>query len=98
MVVGSYRLTVIVPGAGNLKEKRRVLESLKVRLRQRFNVAFAEVDGQDLWQRAALGVACVATDRVGAERLLHQVAEFVEQQGKVEVTDRVCEFSVVSPS
>ena len=50
------------PGARSLKDKRQALRSLETRLRNRFNVAVAEVEHQDLWQRARLAVVSVNTD------------------------------------
>lgn len=61
MFVGVYRVEIFIPGAHSLKEKRSVLQSLKAKLGQ-LGLAVAEVDGQDLWQRASLGVAAVSSD------------------------------------
>ena len=57
----------------SLKDKRHVVKSLKDRLRNRFNVAVAEIDYQDLWQRAAIAAATVSADRGHAERVLQSV-------------------------
>ena len=59
----------------SLKEKRHVVESLKTRLRNKFNVAVAEIDYQDLWQRAALAAVTVSSDHVHAEKLLRSVED-----------------------
>jgi uncharacterized protein YlxP (DUF503 family) len=55
--------------AGSLKDKRRHVRSAKDNLRNRFGAAVAEVDHHDLWQRAALTVACVARSAREAEDL-----------------------------
>jgi len=57
------------PEAGSLKAKRHFLRSAKDNLRNRFGASVSEVDHHDLWQRAALTVACVARDAHGAEAL-----------------------------
>jgi uncharacterized protein len=57
-------------GCQSLKDKRRVIKSLKDRLHDRFNVSAAEVDHQDSWQRAALACGVVTTDRRHAEEVL----------------------------
>jgi uncharacterized protein len=57
-------------GCQSLKDKRRVVKSLKDRLHHRFNVSAAEVDHQDSWQRAALACSVVTTDRRHAEEVL----------------------------
>ncbi|RMD72305.1 MAG: DUF503 domain-containing protein, partial [Chloroflexi bacterium] len=66
--------------AQSLKEKRQVLRSLISRIRNEFNVSVAEVDDQDRWQSAILGVAVVATDQVHAQRQLEAVVSFIERQ------------------
>jgi len=60
MFVGALRAEYEVPGARNLKDKRRRVRSLKDRVASRFGVDVAEVDAQDLWQRTVLGVALVS--------------------------------------
>ncbi|HET8579713.1 MAG TPA: DUF503 domain-containing protein, partial [Nitrospiraceae bacterium] len=62
MVVGLCTLELYIPDGHSLKAKRQVLLSLKDRLRDKFNVSIAEVGDQDLWQKAVLGIACVANE------------------------------------
>ena len=68
-----------LPSVGSLKEKRMVLRSLKDSLRQHHNVAVAEVEHQDLWQRAGLGIVTVATNDDGASKVLQQVLDEIER-------------------
>jgi uncharacterized protein YlxP (DUF503 family) len=70
MVVGVRSWELHLAGCQSLKDKRRVLKSLKDRLHRQFNVSAAEVDHQDSWQRAALACSVVATDRRHAEEVL----------------------------
>lgn len=81
MIVGVLELDLGFPGHRSLKTKRQVLRSIKDRVAHKFNVAIAEVGGQDLWQRGTLGVACVSTDRRHAEEMLQKVVNFVESAG-----------------
>ena len=74
MPVGLLTLEIHIPDARSLKDKRQVLRSLKDRLRARFNVAAAEIDHQDSWQRAVIGVVTLAGDRPRVEQVL-QMAE-----------------------
>ena len=60
MVIGVCSLEFHLPGCRSLKEKRAFLNRLKGRLRARFNVAVAEVEHQDLWQRSGVAVASVS--------------------------------------
>jgi hypothetical protein len=77
MTVGLARITLFVPESHSLKEKRMVLRRVKDRVRSKFNVAVAEVDEQDLWQRAVLGVALVGNERRFVESALDEVVRFV---------------------
>ena len=77
MVVGVLQVEVHVPRAQSLKDKRSVLKSLKDQLRGRFNVAVAELEPNELWQRATIGVSAVGDDRAYVEGLLREVTEWL---------------------
>jgi uncharacterized protein len=78
MVVALLSIELFLPGARSLKDKRMVLRRLKDRL-AKFNVAVAEVEHHDLWQRAGLGVVTVATSDDHAERELAAAAGEIER-------------------
>ncbi|MBV9762696.1 MAG: DUF503 domain-containing protein [Acidobacteriaceae bacterium] len=71
--IGVLTLDIHVEHSHSLKEKRHVVKSLKDRLRERFNVAVAEIDGLDSWQHAVLAAVTVSNDRVHAEQVLRAV-------------------------
>ncbi len=77
MTVGVCTIHLHIPANHSLKGKRRVLKSLMARVRKDFNVSIAEVDQQDAWQAATLGVACVSSDRTYAHGLLTKVIEAI---------------------
>jgi len=77
VVVGVVTWQLHLPESRSLKEKRQVLRSLKDRLRARFNVSAAETDHQELWQRAAITVAVVSTERGHAEQILREAERVV---------------------
>ena len=85
MVVGLLRLDLRVPGAQSLKDKRSVVKRLKDQLRGRFNLAVAEVEANDLWQRAALGLCTVGEDRAYVQGLLGRVTQWVRATRLVEL-------------
>ena len=85
MVVGVLRIEVRVPTAHSLKEKRSAVKSLKDQLRGRFNIAVAEVEANELWQRATVGVSTVGEDRSYVEGLLRQVIDWVRMARFVEL-------------
>ena len=66
-------LEIYIPDSHSLKDKRQVLRSLKDRLRARFNVAVAELDGQDTWQRAQVGVVTLSNNAAHVEQSLQAV-------------------------
>ncbi len=87
MVVGTLEIDLLLAQNHSLKGKRAVLRAVKDRVRNKFNVAIAEVEGHDRWQRATLGVACVSTDRRHANQVLSHVVTFVEDLRLADVTD-----------
>ena len=87
MVVGIARFELHIPESRSLKSKRQVLRSLKERARARFPVSIAEVDHQDLWQRATIGVAVVGGEQHFVEEVLQAVRRLVEEEGRLAVLD-----------
>ncbi len=73
--IGVLTLELRLEDSHSLKEKRHVVESLKTRLRNKFNVSVAEIDYQDLWQRALVAAVTVSSDRVHAEKVLRSVED-----------------------
>jgi hypothetical protein len=71
--IGVLTLEIVLRDAHSLKDKRHVVKSLKDRLRSKFNVAVAEIDYQDLWQRALVAAVTVASDHTHAEKVLQSV-------------------------
>ena len=78
MVIGSLQLTVLIPEAGSLKDKRMVVRSITSRVRQTFGVAVAEVGDLDTWQSAVIGVACVSNSARHADEICQKVLAYVE--------------------
>lgn len=72
-VIGVLILELRLGNSHSLKDKRQVVKSLKDRLRNKFNVAVAEIDYQDMWQRAAVAAVTLSADRTHVERVLHSV-------------------------
>jgi uncharacterized protein YlxP (DUF503 family) len=73
--VGVLTLELRLEDSHSLKDKRHVVQSLKERLRGKFNVAVAEIEYQDLWQRAAVAAVTVSPDRTHAEKVLQSVED-----------------------
>jgi len=80
MHIGVARVELLLAENGSLKGKRMVVKSVAQRVRNRFNVAVAEVDTQDAWQVATLGIVCVSDDRRHTNEVLSKVLEFIEAE------------------
>jgi len=85
VVVGLCTVELFIAESRSLKDKRQVLHSLKDRLRGKFNVSIAEVDAQDLWQKAVLAMACVANEGGHVSRVLEQALNVMKGMPAVEV-------------
>jgi uncharacterized protein YlxP (DUF503 family) len=77
MVIGVCTVTLHIPQSQSLKAKRRVLKSITAKVRNQFNVSIAEIDANDAWQGAVLGVACVSNDAPYAHGLLERVVQTI---------------------
>ena len=92
MVLGVLQLSIRLPEAQSLKEKRWPLKSLLTRIRNKFNVSIAEVGGQDSWQIATVAAAHVGTSRAHTNEVLDKVADFARGMRQIEVIDTQLEF------
>ncbi len=85
MIVGICTVELFIPDGHSLKAKRQVLLSLKHRLRGKFNVSVAEVGDQDLWQKAVLGIACVANEKTHVNQVLDQALNLIRAVPNLEM-------------
>lgn len=89
MHIGACVVTLHLPASGSLKDKRQIVRSLVERLRRRFNVAVAEVEEQDAWQTAVLGLTVVSNEAGHARQQLDRVLEAIEDTRlDAEIVDR----------
>jgi uncharacterized protein YlxP (DUF503 family) len=88
MIIGVCTIELSLPGIASLKGKRGIIKSMTARLRNSFNVSVAELDNNDLWQSATLGVACISNSSDYAHGLLSKVIQWVEDSHyDVEIVD-----------
>ncbi|MEA2002459.1 MAG: DUF503 domain-containing protein [Actinomycetota bacterium] len=85
MYAAALRLELRIRDARSLKEKRHVIKSVSSHLARTFGVAVSEVDHQDLWNRATLGVAAVAPQPSQLDRILHTVERHVRERHDIEL-------------
>ena len=91
MVVGAAQVELHVHASRSLKEKRSVIRSIVRRVQNEFRLAIAEVDGQDTWQWAVLGLAAVGHDGTSVRALLERAIDFVASLHLAEVTNQSVE-------
>lgn len=92
MILGTLQIEMTIPGSASLKEKRFVLQSIKTKLRNKFNVSVAETQYQDKWQRAVIAIAAVSNSKTHIEETLQTVLSFVEKDDRLEIVDSLTEI------
>ena len=93
MIVATCVIELQLEGVYSLKEKRRILKSILARLPQNFNLAVAEVDHQDVWQSAAIGLVTIGNDAAHLHSLLEKAVAWVaENRPDVPIADYAIEI------
>jgi uncharacterized protein YlxP (DUF503 family) len=87
MIVSMIQIIFEIPGVDNIKEKRRILRSMKDKLQRRFNMSVAEVDLQDSLSFAQVGGVLVSNSRSFGESVLHKAFEMIERDIPVRIQD-----------
>jgi uncharacterized protein YlxP (DUF503 family) len=88
MNIGAMVVRLRLPENHSLKGKRKTVKSIMSQVSNRFNVSVAEIDDQDLWQVATLGVSCVSNDGRHANEILSHVMDFIQaHRGDAEILD-----------
>jgi len=94
MFIGMARFELFIPASESLKDKRRVLKSISTVVRNKLNVSIAEVDHQELWQRAAFGIACVSESMSHCREVMQEVEKLIGKAAidGAEIVDRNLEI------
>ena len=87
MIVGVLQLELTIGDAMSLKDKRRVVKSIKDRIAHGHNVSIAEVGALDLHRTAILGVAMVANERKYIEGALSKIVDFIRTVPQADLVD-----------
>ena len=85
MIVGILTVELRIPESLSLKDKRMVLKSIKDKIRNKFNVSVAEIDGQDKWQASVLGIAYVGTERIHVDQALSKIVDFIKESRQADL-------------
>jgi len=92
MIVGTLEIRLYIRESRSLKEKRRVVKSLRDQIRNKFNVSIAEVDMLDSHQHAILGIAAVGNEQQFVNSVLTQIVNFFSMNTKAQMVDTRMEF------
>ena len=96
MNVGVCKVKLRLPDNLSLKGKRQVVKSVTARLKNKFNVSVAEVEDNDLWQLATIGICFVSNDKRFTNEVLSKAVDFVvNSQGDFEMLDYEIEILAV---
>jgi uncharacterized protein YlxP (DUF503 family) len=92
MIIGVLTLEVFFPFSHSLKDKRQILNRFKDRIRNRFNVSLAELEFQDKWQRARLGIVTLNSQQRVVEEILDRVLAEAEELFERQILSHRIEF------
>jgi len=92
VIIGILELEIRLPLANSLKDKRRLLKSLIVRLRNNFNVSVSEIGYQDQWRKALIGIGIVTNETKFAHRILFRIIEYIKNSKEFSLIDSKMEI------
>jgi len=92
MNVGYGQIKFFLHGNRSLKDKRKIIKSMRDRVKNKFNVSISEIGDQDEWQSLQIGIAAVSSDSQYLDGLMTQVVEFIDNMHLAEMIDCNIEF------
>jgi len=92
MIIGFLSIEIYFPYSHSLKEKRKILNSLKDRLKNRYNVALAELNYHNKWQRTKIGIVTINNQKKVVEILLHKILFEIEENICGQVIDNRMQY------
>lgn len=92
MRVGVYTIKIFLPVSRSLKDKRRVVKSIKDRMRSRYNIAIAEVDGHDLWQSSTIAIVSVSNEDAVIDETFRKIHNEIENMIPGSIVEEKVEF------
>jgi len=85
MLLGVCTINLYLPSSRSLKDKRSIIKSLKLRIKNNFNVSVSEINNYDLWKNTTLGIACIGNEKKYLNGVLNEVIKFIENQNKLQL-------------
>lgn len=92
MIIGLLQIDLYLPFSHSLKDKRKRIKGLKDRLHVRYNVSYAELDFQDKWQRARIGLVAINNRRAVVDSLFQKILRDIEENLEGEITSARFEY------
>ena len=92
MIVGILKISLMIPEANSLKDKRRIISSFKAKLKNKFNIAAAETDFQEKWQRSEIALVSVSNDKRHCESELTSALNYAEKFSDLQLVDSEIEL------
>lgn len=92
MIIAVLQVDLYLHGAVSLKDKRTIIRSIKDHLTKKFNISLAEVDFQDKWQRARLGIVQVGSDYHYLEKNMNTIFKILDSNASAEIVEHSLEF------
>ena len=78
MIIGICEFDFIIPGAVSLKDKRKIIKSFIDKSKNKFNIAIAEVDKNDLWHNSTIGVVTVSNNKKHVDIIVTKYLDFID--------------------
>ena len=92
MIVGVLTIELVIYASSSLKEKRFVVKSIKDKLKHKFNIAIAEIDYLDKWQRAKFGIVTVGNEYSHVENSIQKVFEYLDNWNDFEIVNHSFDY------
>lgn len=87
MFVGVLKVELFLSEPQSLKDKRRIIKSLVDKIKNKFNIAVAEIGRLDSWNYCEIGLVCISNESGHTDSMMNSAINFIENQGTVELTD-----------
>ncbi len=85
MIIGLLTLEIYIPYSHSLKEKRRTLNKIRDRLKKKYNIAFAELEYLNKWQRSKIGMVTLNTQKSMSEKIFQKIIREIEENIEGEI-------------
>ena len=92
MHIGVCKVKLYLPESRSLKDKRRVIKSIITRIRNKFNIAIAEIEAQDMHQSAILAAVTVANEQKFVSQIISKSVRYIEENTSVVLLDYETEY------